>query len=176
MASKRPPKGPQNGPNGPFWPVLAQKDLAIFRPPGAKKSKKNFVQNHHSGPPRGSGSVKNKKLALWSPPTTPFWAILCVFWPIWGPKNAIFSNHCCVLCVLASLSLHFPCSSALFFGKAASLSLTTWGAGSTFGEWVCLWLDTPSGLSDRNTPPPPSLCRSCLCFYECAYPQKKGCL
>ena len=96
MASKRPPKGPQNGPNGPFWPVLAQKDLAIFRPPWAKKLKKIFwskitIYDHSEG--LGASKTQNwPSGARQRPPFGPF----CVYFgPFGAQKNAIFSKKIC---------------------------------------------------------------------------------
>ena len=47
--------------NGPFWPARAQKDLAIFRPSGVKKSKKFFLLKITIyDPPKGLGASKTQ--------------------------------------------------------------------------------------------------------------------
>ena len=77
---------------GPFWPVLAQKDLAIFRPPGAKKSKKKILSKITIyDPPEGLGASKTQNWpsgARQRPPFGPF----CVYFGPFGAQKMRFSR------------------------------------------------------------------------------------
>ena len=93
MASKRPPKGPKNGQSGPFWPVLAclpQKDLAIFRPPGAKKSKFFFCPKSLFMTPQRVWEPQKPKIGPLEPANDPLLGhFLCILAHL-GPKKCDF--------------------------------------------------------------------------------------
>ena len=69
----KPPSGPHFGPFcGHFGPIWGQKN-AFF-------SQKNFAPIHFLSVPRWSGTLKNPRLALYTPQWTPFGPILWAFW------------------------------------------------------------------------------------------------
>ena len=51
-----------------------------------------FAPNHFLSVPRWPGTLKNPKLALYTPQLTPFGPILCAFWANLGSKNTFFSK------------------------------------------------------------------------------------
>ena len=90
---KNPFLGPKMAKNGPKWasrPKWAQKDLAIFRPPGGKKSKKNFLLKITFKPsPKGLGALKTQNWPS-GPPQRPIFGPFCDHFGPFGTQKTRF--------------------------------------------------------------------------------------
>ena len=80
----------------PVDPILAhfvckKADFGVKKTRFSQKS--FFAPNHFLSVPRWPGTLKNPKLALYTPQRTPFGPILWAFWANLGSKNAFFSKE-----------------------------------------------------------------------------------
>ena len=95
--------------NGPFWPARVQKDLAIFRPSGVKKSKKNFLLKITIyDPPKGLGASKTQNWPSGAPNGPPFGPFCDHFGPFWTQKTRFSRKNVSLLQVTLKASPTVP--------------------------------------------------------------------
>ena len=110
------PRKPKNVPQNPTGPIRAHFGLfwgggrpEIFLSPfGPKKAKFCFSKKILICiilTRKGSGTLKNPKLTLYTPQWTPFWPILWAFGPIWGQKHVFIKKK---LFLLKIIFYRFP--------------------------------------------------------------------